>query len=46
VTNRPPDRSPEEWRQQRARVWARRNAFLNLLIVAVCVAVIWRYCGS
>ena len=43
---RPEGIDRDAWLEQRARIWARRNAVLNVLLVAVCAAVLWRYCAS
>jgi hypothetical protein len=46
VAKKPEGVSREKWLEERNRVWARRNTLLNALIVAVCAAVLWRYCAS
>jgi hypothetical protein len=45
VAKRPEGVDPETWHRERARVWARRNRILNVLMLAAIVAVLIRYCG-
>jgi hypothetical protein len=34
----------EAWREERARIWRRRNRVFNFLMVAAVVAVLIRHC--